>query len=171
MAKLTGSIESSHKPPAHRVAQPPPLSAAISHWYILQPVKSTLTHHYPLKSWVYIKIPSWWYTFCGFRQMYNMKEVLVIPPCCLPDAFLELGDEAWKAQSVFSLSMSPWLMISLNINVFPQYGAAEPVGQFSSSDLSFQSQRDPELAPRATFSHCVPMGKTLNLGDAQCFLL
>lgn len=32
--------------------------------------ESTLTHYYPSKSVVYVKVHSWWCMLCGFGQMF-----------------------------------------------------------------------------------------------------
>lgn len=55
--------------------------------------------------------------------------------------FSNHGNEAWKAKSVFSLCMSPWLTISLYLNIFTQDGAVESAWQSTSSDLSLRCQR------------------------------
>ena len=50
------------------------INTPLPEWYIFTIKEHALTHHYHLKSILYIRVRSWWCTFYGFGQMYNDME-------------------------------------------------------------------------------------------------
>lgn len=73
---------------------------------------SILTHHYPPKSIVYIKIHSWWFTFYGFGQMYNdiftvtvQYRIMLLPLVSCSTSSASLPSNLWQPLIIFSVSI------------------------------------------------------------------